>query len=215
VTRVVAAHDWSEHGVCPAETTHVGELARVLARSFHDDPVHRWLFSDPARMERRHADFFAHLLAYYMRTMLVLTTPALEGAALWEPPRAEPRVLDQLRLTWRIAGALGWRALRVGVSFSELPRLHPPGPHWYLAVLGTDPRRQGNGVGARLMRAVLARCDAEGVPAYLEASREENVPYYRRFGFEVIAPYPLPGGPTVWRMVRKAECECGMSNFEC
>jgi hypothetical protein len=54
-----------------------------------------------------------------------------------------------------------------------------------------------------LIEPALARSDAEELPAWLEASRPENVPYYQRFGFEVIREIALPGGPPVFGMLRK------------
>ena len=85
-------------------------------------------------------------------------------------------------------------------GFQRLMALHPTEPHWYLSVLGTDPEHQKSGIGSALLRSVLARCDAEGAAAYLEASRPENVPYYERHGFEVVGEFRLPKGPPVWRM---------------
>ena len=41
------------------------------------------------------------------------------------------------------------------------------------------------------MRPVLAHCDREGLPCYLESSKERNVPFYRRHGFEVVQEVPL------------------------
>lgn len=35
------------------------------------------------------------------------------------------------------------------------------------------------------MNSRLARCDAGGEAAYLEASSDANIAYYERFGFEV------------------------------
>jgi predicted N-acetyltransferase YhbS len=52
------------------------------------------------------------------------------------------------------------------------------------------------------MNAVLEKADAEGVGAYLESSKDTNVPYYRRFGFEVVGEIHHPNGPTMWRMWR-------------
>lgn len=53
------------------------------------------------------------------------------------------------------------------------------------------------------MRSSLARCDGEYCPAYLESTKAENLPYYRRFGFAVTGEIVLPeGGPTLWPMWR-------------
>ena len=83
--------------------------------------------------------------------------------------------------------------------------LHPKEPyHYYLFAIGVDPSLQGGGRGSRLIRANLDRCDAEGVPAYLENSKEQNLPFYERHGFRVIERHDMPNdGPSVWRMWRE------------
>ncbi|WP_143860746.1 GNAT family N-acetyltransferase, partial [Nocardia cerradoensis] len=74
----------------------------------------------------------------------------------------------------------------------DVPVAHPREPHWYLAVLGTLPGVRGQGYGQALMRSRLDRCDAEGIPAYLESSKPQNVPYYERFGFDVTGTLAAP-----------------------
>ena len=89
-------------------------------------------------------------------------------------------------------------------DFDAMERHHAsvPRDHWYLSVLGTDPDRQGKGIGAALVQPVLDLCDAEGLGAYLESSKESNIPYYRRFGFEVSGELRFRGGPPIWPMWR-------------
>ena len=49
----------------------------------------------------------------------------------------------------------------------------------------------------------IDRCDATHAPAYLESSKEVNIGYYERFGFEVTREIAIPrGGPTLWAMWR-------------
>ena len=81
--------------------------------------------------------------------------------------------------------------------------VHPEEPHWYLAIIGSDPTVRGSGCGHALMRSRLDRCDAEHAPAYLESSNPDNIPYYNRFGFEVTGEIVMPDGPTLWPMWRQ------------
>jgi len=62
---------------------------------------------------------------------------------------------------------------------------------------------QGHGLGVAVMEPVLRRCDEDGIGAYLESSKERNVPYYRRHGFEVVDEIDLPRGPRIWLMWRE------------
>jgi predicted N-acetyltransferase YhbS len=96
--------------------------------------------------------------------------------------------------------------VRRAMKFMQaVERKHPKAPHYYLATLGTEPDFQRKGVGSAVMQPVLDRCDADGVPAYLESSKEVNVPYYRRHGFEVTDELKLPDGPTLWLMWREPQ----------
>jgi GNAT superfamily N-acetyltransferase len=100
-----------------------------------------------------------------------------------------------------LLGAHTRRALRL---LFEIDGRHPKEAHWYLATLGTEPARQGTGIGSALLRERLAAADEEGVPAYLESSKARNVPLYARFGFEVVEEFQSSAAaPTIWRMWRE------------
>ena len=92
--------------------------------------------------------------------------------------------------------------VRPDQGLGQIERVHPRAPHWYLAVIGTDPPEQGKGVGAALLDPILERCDREATGAYLESSKPENVPWYERFGFTVTGQIDLPDGPPLWSMWR-------------
>jgi ribosomal protein S18 acetylase RimI-like enzyme len=129
------------------------------------------------------------------------------AVAMWGPPPGQPKEsrLDAVLLLPAILWVFRSRAQK-GQEVAELmKKVHPEEPHWYLFAIGSDPTVRGGGFGQALMRSRLDRCDAEHAPAYLESTKQETVPYYMRFGFEVTGEIKLPdGGPSMYPMWRQA-----------
>lgn len=74
---------------------------------------------------------------------------------------------------------------------------------WYLGLMATERSHRGSGVGSALLAPVLARCDAENIPAYLETPTMANVRFYRKRGFRVTQEVLITAtGPRVWCMER-------------
>jgi predicted N-acetyltransferase YhbS len=93
------------------------------------------------------------------------------------------------------------------VLIDHLNVWHPqyaPEPHWYLAMLGVDPRWQRQGLGEALMRPVFELADRDSTPCYLEAPTLDNVRYYERRGFRVVAEGAIPESDVrIWMMRRE------------
>jgi ribosomal protein S18 acetylase RimI-like enzyme len=181
----------------------LGALGGVLGRAYADDPIWSWVYPQPDR-SRRLARMFRSLLdATRDRGATVLTDQARRGAAIWQ--RSDDRslgVLGNLRMGTTMM-ASGARIRRSYAVMRAIERRHPQEPHWYLAVLGTDPAHQGEGVGSALVRHVVDDQANISEPAYLETETEANVPFYERHGFEVIGQLDVPrGGPHLWLMWR-------------
>lgn len=183
----------------------VPALAPALARAFLDDPIARWTVPPDALRARLLERVFALRLRQTLRHDEVWTVADRSGAALWLPPkRWRTSARDDVELTRALLHPrLLPRLPMVAHGMLGIERRHPHEPlHWYLAVLGTDPVAQGRGTGGALLRPVLARCDEDGLGAYLESSKESNIAYYARFGFRVTAVAELPRGPSAWLMWR-------------
>jgi ribosomal protein S18 acetylase RimI-like enzyme len=123
------------------------------------------------------------------------------GAALWLPPGVKPDG-EALEKVFRET-AKREHMDDLLATFQKMEKCHPQEPHWYLPMIGVEPNAQGKGLGAELMRHALARCDQEQALAYLEASKPQNVPFYRRHGFEVIGEIQIGAGPLVTPMLRR------------
>ncbi len=190
-----------------ATSEDVPALAQMLARAFLDDPVAAWSCRPDALRLRVLERFNAARLRHLISERDVWTTPELSTAALWAPPKRwrttvrQDAELARCLLHPRLLG----RAPLIATGLVGLERRHPHHPpHWYLAVLGTDPAAQGQGLGSAVLGPVLEQCDADGVGAYLESSKERNIDFYARHGFRVTAELRLPRGPRMWAMWREA-----------
>ena len=76
-------------------------------------------------------------------------------------------------------------------------------PHWHLAAVGVGADRQGEDVGQKVMAPMLAQCDRQGLPCYLESTTARSRTLYERLGFELIAEIAPPGGPELALMWRQ------------
>jgi len=174
-------------------------LAPMFARAFLDDPVASWALPSARRREAQLRRFYTVRLATLLPEELSFCSEDHSGAALWAPPdrwREPPSELLRYRIFTRSLARflIGGRAIE---------QAHPREPHYYLFSVAVDPAAQGRGLGGALMRPMLERCDAEGVPAYLESSKERNLPLYERHGFQVTRVLELFRGPPLWLMWRE------------
>lgn len=195
-------------------------IGRVLAAAFADDPVWNYMTSPRADWPTRAAAWFeaearaqlrghGEVLVDCGRGYAAVGSPVaggtpVRGVAIWSPPgRWKGSPAEAVAVAVPSARLFRSRIVRALRLLTQMERAHPKDPpHWYLAVLGTDPVFQGAGVGGALMRAITDRCDDEGLGAYLESSKEDNVPYYARHGFEVTELIDSGGQPPTWHMWR-------------
>lgn len=184
----------------------VPAVTELLVRAFRDDPVANFMFSGRRRRELGLHSFFAtQLRRQFLPLGHVYATEHLSGAAMWGPPDRERHgIRELLELLPTAPFLLGRHTIAALQLMFKVEALHPTEPHWYLFSIGTDPARQGHGVGSALLRSMLEQVDERGEPAFLESSKERNVTLYARFGFEVIDTLPSrSGSPPIWRMWRE------------
>jgi ribosomal protein S18 acetylase RimI-like enzyme len=158
----------------------------TMALAFTSDPCARYAFASPDTYLSAFRPFATALGGGALAAGAAYLAGDGAAAALWLPPGVE-------------SDGPG-----IGAVIEGMGKYHPHEPHWYLAMLGVDPMRQGQGLGSALLKAALKRCDAEGVIAYLESSNPKNVPLYERHGFEVMGLIQPGDFPPLYPMLRPA-----------
>jgi len=185
-----------------------GEAAALLARAFRDNPLNVAVIgalASPLRRERCNAVIMRNLLrGAGARGVLLGARYAgvLAGVLVAAPPFTfpfpAPSFGGQLRslLVQGLRVASRWREV-----FERLEQQHPLEPHDYLGLLGVEPSLQGRGIGAAVLRHWIAQVDRDGLPAYLETDRPENLRFYARAGFGIQNELDMLGA-RVWCLRR-------------
>ncbi|NYS18572.1 GNAT family N-acetyltransferase [Streptomyces sp. SJ1-7] len=183
-------------------------VVSVLEEAFHHDPVSSWVFPDEAHRRAVHGKFLGVFADITLAEGRIDIADDGAAVALWLPvPAGAPEEEDPTPALMRqTADPDNERCELVGRLTGKA---HPHDrAHSYLLMVGVSPQRQGQGVGAELIRTELDRCDRDGVPAYLEASSARSRTLYERLGFGFLgSAVELPDGPSMWPMWREPQAD--------
>lgn len=191
------------------------DAAMVAARAFHDDPFFEYLDPHAVTRARGLALFWRATIAAAARNSILTAARRPDdgriiGLSVVVPPGKWPLpVVDQARQLGGALRALVPRppALVKGARYLlSMEAAHPKEEMWYLMLLCVDPSAQRSGIGARLQESMLRGADDDGIDCYLETQKPDNVPYYGRFGYELVRELsPVKAGPPLFLMRRSPQ----------
>lgn len=183
----------------------------ALTRAFYNDPLFEFFLPNQVHQTKGALAFMAAALADaepFGDVWVARAGGEVASAAVWLPPAGYPRSRKRDLMTvvrgfpaFIHSGVRAFASVRL---LNEVDKVHHEvgTPHYYLAVLGTDPLFRRIGAASAALQPVLERCDEEGLPAYLETQREENLAFYARHGFELQRKLDIRGVPPLWTMLR-------------
>ncbi|MEO1042225.1 MAG: GNAT family N-acetyltransferase [Pseudomonadota bacterium] len=184
-------------------TDDLGIVAKTIAEAFADDPITQWTFGKP--------DLFRRTLVSLMKDVYLrrgfITKSGDKAASVWLRPgeSAESSLMGVLQYIGSTVPRAGFGPLIRGMRLdARMGALKPQTPLLYLFLVGVRPGAQGQGLGSLLIKDGLQMADKGGFPAYLESSKEENIPLYQRHGFEVVQEARVDDtSPPFWTMIRQ------------
>jgi len=185
------------------------EAAAVLGRGMRDNPLHVAAFGvDPEHRRKMLTQIFIQLLQQYQPKGAVLgalSNSRLVGVcAMVGPGRCQPSLSERLSLVPAVVSGNSLSSTLMALRWTAAwSRRDHRESHCHLGPVGVDRELQGKGVGTTLLREFCTRMDHRAQLSYLETDKSENVSFYQRFGFTVIAD-ALVIGVRNWFMLRKA-----------
>jgi GNAT superfamily N-acetyltransferase len=190
--------------------------ARLLARSFLDEPLFAYIFEgkDDGRVERAITPWFRAWIRSFMRQGEIHAARvggSLGGVGVRVPPGGYPlhgtqEALLMLRLIGGVArmSVTSRRALKLASFGSQLDRLEPKEPFWMLSWVGVSRELRGRGLGSALANEVVRLIEAGPAPGWFVTFGPEVRALYERRGFVVEHEMrPFPEGPVGWTMRRE------------
>jgi ribosomal protein S18 acetylase RimI-like enzyme len=192
------------------EKSDLNGAAQLLGRGMCDNPVNVCAFGIENRERRVRAmsRFFLPVLeGLYRRGLIVgaFNDAKLVGVCGMARPRiCQPRTMEKFRVLPNVVLANPIVApLRVLNWVGEWARRDPKEPHWHLGPVSVDSGLRGVAIGGAMLTRFCAAMDEKRELAYLETDKSENVHFYQRFGFSVIAEGKVLG-ITNWFMLRSS-----------
>lgn len=192
--------------------TEFPEAAHLLARGMYGNPLNVQAFGrDSERRLCALTRFFVPVLrGLYRRGLIVgaFSEDRLVGVCGMAPPgfcKSSPT--EKLAVIPSLLFANPHRTLLQILRWvGEWERRDPAVPHWHLGPVAVDPDVQGRGIGSRLLAAFCGRMDKCHGLSYLETDKPENVRFYEKFGFTVVAQARVLEVPN-WFMSRPSRGE--------
>jgi ribosomal protein S18 acetylase RimI-like enzyme len=181
----------------------IDDVAYIVAAAFEPLQVIQDLVPDPARRKKVvHGWYRLHIEHAIGGAGHVVMTEDRTGAAVWFDRTGDPSEPEDYGK--RLAELAGEDLARFLHLDHVMDTNHPQDPHWHLLFLAARPGLQRMGLGGRLMDYTHACLDADGIPAYLEATGNDNRRLYERYGYQLMDPptIAVTGDTDLYRMWR-------------
>ena len=188
------------------------ELAsKMLSRVFKDEPVYVYFLTDASKRKLNLHYHFVLRLRYGLSSGEVYATSnQLEGIAVWFPPGYSKMTFWKIIKCGGLSVRLNMgresvsRQMSINDYLNSVHMRNAPFRHWYLSSLGVAPEHQGKGYAGILLTPMFSRLDEEQLPCYLETQKEDNIPFYQHYGFDVVEETVIPGTTIKnWAMLRQ------------
>ena len=184
----------AEQRIIPLTVERLDEAGEVLARSFMDYPLTRYIFVERGELYAKHLQVSFRLdclwkLELGWPFLGAFSGERLVGVALVvgsEPAPPDHPLYEQEQALNNSFGVQ--TASRIEGYYDMKIRHRLPQPHLYLEAIGVLPEYRGQGHAGRLLKAVhrLSQADPRSQGVALDTQLQGNLALYQHFGYRVI-----------------------------
>jgi ribosomal protein S18 acetylase RimI-like enzyme len=187
----------------PASKDHKTIVVDILSKSFDENQSINYI----VKQDDKRKDRIRHLMDYCFEMCLIkgqiFLSEDLSGCALIMQPERKAGFIETALLDMKLAlRSIGLSRAGKVMKREKLIKAHQPAePFYYLWFVGVYPDFQGKGIGSKLLDEIFQYYKKDERPFYLETSVLTNLPWYKKYGFEIINEIDI--GYKLFQMVRK------------
>lgn len=162
-------------------------VVEILTNSFQDNQSVNYVINQGPSRNRRISRLMEYSFHYCNMFGEVFLSDDRNACALVVFPDKKKANLKSIFLDVKLAlTCIGLGNLKKAMNReARIKTTHPPSPIFYIWFIGVRPELQSKGIGSALLAEVIAKSDSMQRPLYLETSTLRNLPWYKKFGFEV------------------------------
>ncbi|KAI0065978.1 hypothetical protein BV25DRAFT_1622480 [Artomyces pyxidatus] len=215
--------EMAKNGIAGA-VEHLKYASRMQRKAFYDDPISSYIWRTPdakgswkgvvlkplrdvltSRFIKRYVREGRALTVLQGRALVLYTPPTDSLTLRDDPPSPSPPVNKNplTRILFLCMTPQQRRRVDEVVKKHEIAIESVIGDRadklFYVDLLCTHPKYQGQGFASILLNTVLEMADEAGRPTWLSSSNIKNTPFYESFGFKKVAEIVLGDDDPDWK----------------
>ncbi|QNL52318.1 GNAT family N-acetyltransferase [Olivibacter sp. SDN3] len=159
----------------------------ILLQSFRNNKSVHYIVKQDEQLNKRLRYLMSYSFDLCFHFGKVLLSDRKDACALITYPHRKKNLLKSIRMDiGLLINTIGIFKLGKAIKREALIKANYPVQDFlYLWFIGVKPHMQGQGVGSDLLNQVLQEAKATHLDVHLETSTLTNLPWYRKFGFEI------------------------------
>jgi ribosomal protein S18 acetylase RimI-like enzyme len=166
------------------ENNDIQESAKVLSLAMLNNPLHLAVFQGNSENERLEIEKMFYELLIKLPGIVFLAKEHQKIVGVMRMKSCVGREVIDESNEFKDENNISWRKSIWHKEWATYDLLEQ---HWHLGPIGVLPSHRGMGIGSRLMQRFCKEVDICSAKAYLETDLDENVRFYKNFGFEIIS----------------------------
>ena len=159
----------------------------ILAASFDDNKSVNYIVKQDKKRKQRIRKLMAYSFDICYLYGEVFLTDDKEACALVLYPDKKKTTLKSILLDVQlIFSCIGIENIKKALDReSKIKQLQAKDLMYYLWFIGVDSECQNQGIGSELLKNIIKDSDCKKRSVYLETSTLKNLPWYKKFGFQI------------------------------